>query len=280
MADTWIGLRVPIIVGLVVAFCLAVATSQERRESRYTTGPKPLVSITNYCGSITVKASGSREIVVTTVSRAGDVTFLQEQHGNRVELRAASNRRGSDLADYTVLVPNTSFITLRSADGRLHAAGLQGDVILEAATGPVEVSEITGAHVHVKTLGGPVHLANIRRSHLDVHSVSGNIDAHNVLESFVDVSSVNGRITYDGDPGASGDYTFSSHTGDLEISIPQTASVDIKMRSPEGESEQPPNSIDSAPNGGRRSLFVKPGPIGASRFVLRSFRGKIRLKRP
>jgi DUF4097 and DUF4098 domain-containing protein YvlB len=191
-----------------------------------------------------------------------------------------SKHGGRDLADYTVLVPKAAIVTLRSADGRLHAVGLQGDIILEAATGPVEVSDISGAHVHVKTLSGPVHLSNIRGSHLDVYSVSGNIDVHNVLESFVNVSSGSGRITYDGDPGASGDYTLSSHTGDLEISIPQTASVDIKMRSLEGESEQPPNSIDSAPNGGRRSLFLKPGPIAASRFVLRSFRGKIRLKRP
>jgi len=75
--------------------------------------------------------------VVSTVSYSDAISFVSEQHGNRVELRAESDRRGTSVAEYTVLVPNDSIVTLRSLDGSLRAEGLQGDVILEATTGVV-----------------------------------------------------------------------------------------------------------------------------------------------
>jgi len=120
-------------------------------------------------------------------------------------------------------------------------------VILEAATAHVEVTAITGAHVHVKTLSGPVTLTDIRDSHLDIHSVSGNIDIHNVTGAFVEVSSDSGRITYDGDPGFAGYYRLTSHTGDLDVSIPASASVEIKARSLKGETDQPSSNVDAVP---------------------------------
>jgi len=56
--------------------------------------------------------------------------------------------------------------------------------------------------------------------------------------------------------------------------------VDIKARSIKGQSdpEFPIASGFSAP--GASNLLLKPGMLVGSRFELRSFRGKIRLKRP
>jgi hypothetical protein len=257
-----------------------MAASQQTKLVRYAVGSKPLICITNDYGAITVRPSGSNQIVVSTVSYSDAISFVSEQHGNRVELRAESDRRGTSLAKYTVLVPNDSIVTLRSLDGGLRAEGLQGDLILEAATAHVEATAITGAHVHIKTLSGPVTLTDIRDSHLDIHSLSGNIDIHNVTGAFVEVSSGSGRITYDGDPGSAGYYRLTSHTGDLDVSIPASASVDITARSLKGESDQPPSNVDRIPPMDQKKLFIKAGVAGASRVVLHSFKGKIRLKRP
>ena len=66
--------------------------------------------------------------------------------------------------DYTVLVPIDAFVSLRSSDGTIRAQGLRGDVILEAAAGSVEVTDIRDAHLHVRTLSGPISLTDIRGS--------------------------------------------------------------------------------------------------------------------
>ena len=272
--------KVSITLLAAVPLLSLMAASQQTKLVRYAVGPKPLICITNDYGPITVRPSGSNQIVVSTVSYSDSISFVSEQHGNRVELRAESDRRGTSLAEYTVLVPNDSIVTLRSLDGSLRAEGLRGDVILEAATARVEATKMNDAHVHIKTFSGPVTLTDIRDSHLDVHSVSGNIDIHNVTGAFVNVSSGSGRIKYDGDPGSAGYYRLTSHTGDLEVSIPASASVEIKAHSLKGESSEPASDVDGVPPTDHKKSFMKPGMIGASRIVLRSFTGKIRLKRP
>ena len=63
------------------------------------------------------------------------------------------------------------------------------------------------------------------------HSVSGNINIHNMSGSLLEVTAGSGRITYDGDPGTAGEYFLTSHSGDLEISIPASALVEIQAHS-------------------------------------------------
>jgi hypothetical protein len=271
--------RISTVLRVVLSLLSLLAAAQEKKEFSCTVGPGAVISITNNYGPITVKPSGSSQVVVETLSHSDTVSLVNEQHGNRIELRSISSRQGINLVEYTVQVPATAFITLRSSDGTLRAQGLRGDVVLDAASGLVEVADISDAHLHVKTLSGPITLTDIRNSHLDIHSVRGNVDLHNVTGPSVEVNSGAGRITYDGDPGRIGEYLFTSHTGDLEVSIPASAWVEIKARSIKGQSEPEFPNVASAPTMGQVNLTGKPGKIG-SRFELRSFSGKIRLKRP
>jgi Putative adhesin len=271
--------RISTVLLVVLSLLSLLAAAQEKKEFSCTVGPGAVISITNNYGPITVKPSGSSQVVVETLSHSDTVSLVNEQHGNRIELRSISSRQGINLVEYTVQVPATAFITLRSSDGTLRAQGLRGDVVLDAASGLVEVADISDAHLHVKTLSGPITLTDIRNSHLDIHSVRGNVDLHNVTGPSVEVNSGAGRITYDGDPGRIGEYLFTSHTGDLEVSIPASAWVEIKARSIKGQSEPEFPNVASAPTMGQVNLTGKPGKIG-SRFELRSFSGKIRLKRP
>jgi hypothetical protein len=272
--------RISTVLVAVFSLLSGVASAQEKKGFSYTVGPKAVISITNYYGPITVKPSGNGLVVVTTVSYSDGVSFENEQHGNRIELRSISTRHGDGLVDYTVLVPSDALVSLRSSDGTLHAQGLRGDVILQAETATVEVSDISDAHLHVKTLSGPINLTDIRNSHLDVQSVGGNVNIHNVSGSSVEVNSGRGRIKYDGDPGPAGEYQLTSHSGDLEISIPTSASVEIKSHSRNGESNEELPKNDGALTMSSGNLFLKPRITNASRFVLRSFKGKIHIKRP
>ena len=176
---------------------------------------------------------------------------MNEQHGDRIEFRSISSRPGTNLVEYTVLVPAAAFVSLRSSDGTLRAQGLHGDVVLEAASGSVEVTDISDAHLHVKTLSGPITLTDISNSHLDIHSVSGDVSLHNVTGPSVEVNSDAGRIAYDGDPGRLGEYLLTSHTGNLEISIPASAWVQIKARSIKNQSDPefpiPANNVRRGP---------------------------------
>lgn len=274
------NVEVPAQVVIVISLLALAAAAQEKKEFTYNVGPRAVVSITNNYGPITVKPSRNRQVVVETVSHSDAVGLVNEQHGDRIELRSISSRPGNDLVDYTVLVPVDAFVSLRSSDGTLRAQGLRGDVILEAAAASVEVTDISDAHLHVKTLSGPITLTDIRNSHLDIHSVSGNVTLRNVTGPSVEVISGSGRISYQGDPGSTGEYLLTSHSGDLDISIPASALADIKARSIKGQSDPDFPIASGFSAAGTGNLLLKPGTVTGSRFDLRSFRGKIRLKRP
>jgi hypothetical protein len=262
-----------------MALFAAAAAAQTVKQLTYTVGPRANVSITNHYGSIIVKPSGTRQVVVTATSHSDAVSFLNEQRGNRIELRAESSRVGTGLADYTVLVPSDAFVTLRSSDGVLRAQGLRSDVILESVSASIEATDLSGAYLSVKTLNGSVLLADIRNSHLNVRSIRGNITLRNVTGSSAEVHSGTGQISYEGDPGRMGLYSFTSHTGDLEISIPSSAWVETSGRSDMGESD--PDLADGlvSPPVTHGNLLLRKGANSASSFALRSFKGNIHVKR-
>jgi len=133
---------------------------------------------------------------------------------------------------------------------------------------------------HHGLLSGPITLTNIRDSHVDVRSVNGDVNLLNVSGSSLEVNSGSGRIKYDGDPGNLGEYLFTSHSGDLEISIPAKALVEIKAQSLKGRVRSGLPSVNGLPAASQRNLLLKPGIVSASRFVLRSYRGAIHVKRP
>jgi DUF4097 and DUF4098 domain-containing protein YvlB len=274
------NLKIPAEAIVVISLLALTAAAREKKELTFTVGPKAVVSITNTYGPITVRPSPNRQVVVETVVHSDTVGLVNEQHSDRIELRSVSTRQGNNLVDYIVLVPVDAYVSLRSADGTLHAQGLRGDVMMEAAGGSVEVTDISDAHLHVRTLSGPITLTDIRGSHLDIHSISGNIALHNVTGPSTEVNSGSGRISYEGDPGPVGEYLLTSHSGDLDVSIPASALVEIKARSVKGDSDPEFPIANGFSTGGKRNLLLKPGTITGSRFDLRSFKGKISLKRP
>jgi DUF4097 and DUF4098 domain-containing protein YvlB len=271
------AVRLVVVAAPLLSF---LALAQQKKEFNYTVGPKAVISITNNCGSITVKPSGNRQVLITAGSQSDAIGFVGERHGKRIEFRADCNLPRTEHTDYTLLVPVDAFISLRSFDGAVHASGLRGDVILETMSASIVVTDIDHAHLHVRTLGGPVSLTAIGNSHVDVQSVRGDVHISKVSGSFLEVHSGTGRITYDGDPGTAGDYLLASQSGDLEVSIPATASVEIKTQSIKGDPDQEVRNPGAVSGVGHRNLLMKPGVVNASRFVLRSFSGNIRLKRP
>jgi DUF4097 and DUF4098 domain-containing protein YvlB len=272
--------RLSTLVVVVFPVLSLLASAQIKKEFSYTVGSHAVISITNNYGPITIKPSRNRQVVITTVSYSEDVSLENEQRGSRIELRSISPREAGGLVDYTVLVPDDSLVRVRSSSGTVHAQGLRGDLILQAETATVEVSDVSDAHLHVNTLSGPISLMNIRNSHLDVRSVSGDVTLHDVSGSSVEVNSARGRINYDGDPGAAGEFRLMSHSGDLYISIPTSASVDISSHSVNGKSDDYlPKRADASVRSSGNS-FLRPTTRNASRFVLRSFKGNIRVSRP
>lgn len=269
------------------ALLAGTMVAETHKEFRFNVAPKAGVSINNPYGSISVKPSTGNVVVINAVLSSDKVEVDHNLIGNRVEVNShllpgADTQSGR--VDYDVQVPADASITLHSSTGPLRAERLHGDVTLEGAGATVEIRDISGGHVHVKTLNGPVTLTNIQDGHVEVDSLSGEVTLNGVTGPLVQVISTSGSINYIGDFGDHGEYRLTSHSGNIEALVPETTSADVSARSVRGEVH---DDIPLQPRA--HTWFVVKegsafwGTMGraavSSTVVLRSFSGKIHLSK-
>ena len=279
-----VGAMVGTIFGAMTAGTLVAET---HKEIHFNVGARAGVSVNNPYGSISVKPSINNTVSISAILSSEKVEVDSEQTGNRVDIQShllPGSNSGTGRVDYEILVPADASITLQSNTGSLHAEKLHGDVTLEGASATVDVRDITSAHVHIKTLNGPVTITNVQDGHVEVDSLSGGVTLNRVTGPVVHVISTSGPISYTGDFGDSGDYRLTSHSGDIDATVPESTSADVTASSVRGEVHddiplQPKAHTSFVVKGG--SAFV--GTMGraavSSKVMLRSFSGKIHLRK-
>ena len=272
---------------IVSAMMAGTLVAESHKELRFNVGAKAGVSINNPYGSISVKPSTGNAVVINATLYSDKVEVDSNQTGNRVDIQShllpgANAQTGR--ADYEILVPADASVILHSSTGPLRAEKLHGDMTLEGAGATVEIRDVSDAHVHVRTVNGPVTLTNVQDGHVEVDSLSGNVTLDRVNGPLVQVVSTSGRINYIGDFGYSGEYRLTSHSGDIDATVPEYTSADVSARSVKGEVHddiplQPKSHTAFLVEKG--SAFV--GTMGraavSSTVVLRSFSGKIHLRK-
>src|SRR6202140_4874946 len=271
-------------IGAIVAGTLV---AQSKKEYHFLVGPKAGVSVMNPYGSISVKPSLNNTVVVNAVLHSDKVEVDNNQNGNRVDIQShllAGADADSGRVDYEVLVPSDASVTLHSSTGSLRAEKLHGDVSLEGAGAAVDVRDVSDAHVQVKTMNGSVNLDNIQNGHVEIASLSGEVLLKEVNGPVVQVVSTSGRITYIGVFGKSGEYRLTSHSGDIDATIPEWTSADVSARSVRGEAPNkiplPPKSPTYFPIDKGRAFAGTVGKMAvSSTVVLRTFSGKIHLRK-
>lgn len=279
------GKKRHVVIAVVAIMLMAMlAVAQSRKEYRYTVGQHAMISIVNQYGPISVVPGLGNQVVVRAALESDKVEIDQDQRGSRIDivshLLSGSNDQNGRV-EYEVQVPSYASVSLRSPTGPLRVERLSGDVSLEGEQAHVEVRDITHAHVHVRTLTGPIVLTNIRAGHVEITSLGGEVTLNDVSGPFVQVNSTSGRIHYDGDFGLAGEYSLTSHTGDIDAIAPSNASIDVTARSMHGKVENDfplqPKTHSSMILDSARS-FVGTAGKAASKVVLHSISGKICLK--
>jgi DUF4097 and DUF4098 domain-containing protein YvlB len=274
-----------IVLGLVAAVGLASGTaSAQKKEFRYTVTPGASISVVNDSGPVTLRAGSANQVLVTATPRSSKVEVNSTQHGNRIDVRSQSQQGAKPeerRVDYEIQVPPDASVMVRASTGPVKVQGLNGDISVEGENSPVEVRDSNG-QVHVRTVGGPITLTSLRDGHVEAMSVSGEMTLNNVSGKVVTANTTAGPISFSGDCAGGGQYSLSSHSGNIEVALPASASVDVSARSVTGSVEDgipltPPPHPTAAVDQGKS--FAGTSNAGASSLRLRTFGGKIRVKK-
>jgi hypothetical protein len=279
-----------------VAFLVALAAlganaqEQSRKETRIDVAPGATVNIVNNAGSVTLKgAPAGRQVVVGYTLHSGKVEVDQESTRDRRRIEIRTHPIGDQKptaeearVDYEISVPAGLMVNVTTSTAPITAEGLSGDITLESDTGPITVNNVLRSHLHAHSVAGQMQLADVNLGSVDVGTTSGPIRLKNVNGPKVKIASGSGNITYEGECSGAGEYSFITHSGNIDMTLPETASVDLTARSASGGVEndfplQAKKHSSFSPKAG--SSFSGTSNSGLSSVELRSINGKIRVKK-
>jgi DUF4097 and DUF4098 domain-containing protein YvlB len=278
-------------VALTLAMASIVAAQAQkdaRKEARLDIAPGGTVNIINNAGSVSLKAGSGRQVLIAYTLRSTKVEVDQETTPDkrRIEIRshalADQNPTPEEAkVDYEITVPAGVSVTVSTATAPITADGVSGDITLSSETGTITAANVARSHLHVRSVAGPVNLNNVTMGHVDVTSSGGAVQLVNVTGSKVNVGTGSGNITYQGDCSGGGDYLMTTHSGSIDVTLPQTASVDLTARSVSGSVQndfplQAKKHSVFVPKSG--SSFAGTSNSGSSSVELRSISGRIRVK--
>ncbi|HKU23147.1 MAG TPA: DUF4097 family beta strand repeat-containing protein [Terriglobales bacterium] len=271
---------------IVLASCASLATAAEnRKEFHYQVGPHASISVVNQFGGVTVTPSSDERVGVVALLHSPKVEVDATQRGNRLELRTHFLQKASPeegRVDYQLQIPADASLNVRSTSGTISVEGINSEMVLEGDAAAVVVRQVSGGHIHVHTLSGPIHLTNLDQGDVEVVSVSGPVTLDNTDGRMVSVNTTDGKITYSGDFGDGGEYVLANHSGDINVILPASASVDITATSAQGSvtNDFPlhPTTHNAMPITQGKS-FAGTANAGSSSVRLRSFSGKIHVKK-
>ncbi|HYX54449.1 MAG TPA: DUF4097 family beta strand repeat-containing protein [Candidatus Limnocylindrales bacterium] len=276
---------------LTMASICAAAQAQSssaRKEAHLDLAAGGAVTIVNNFGSINLKSDSGHQVVIAYTAHSDKIEVDQQvtPDKRRVEIRAhaiGDQKPTADEArvDLDVMVPAGTSVTVNSSTAPITADAANGDLSLFSDTGHITVQNVARSHVQIQTVGGPVALNNVS-GHVDVSTSGGAVQLSQVNGTKVKVGTGSGNITYKGDCSGGGTYAFRTHSGNIDMTLPQTASVDLTASSRSGQVEndfplQTKTHPVFVPKGGRS--FAGTSNSGSSSVELQSFSGRIRVKK-
>ena len=251
------------------------------------------LTVNNFGGAIIVHGWNQNTMKVHAEhSRRGRVEVSLV--GNTVTVKAGSRQGAPSVVDMEITVPaatplnlsgNYAEITVDGVTGPIRAETVEGEIDVKGGRGNITLSSIQGS-VSLADASGRIELTSVNED-IDVDNVQGEIriEATNgevtmtkIRSTSVEAATINGDVVYDGTINDGGSYSFTSHNGDITVTVPERANVTISGATANGDLDASfPLPLTSTQ--GRRRWTFKLG-TGSARLEVESFQGDIQLRRP
>jgi DUF4097 and DUF4098 domain-containing protein YvlB len=277
-----------VVLGTLHAAATAMA-ADTRKEARFDVVPGGTVNIVNNGGSVTLHGGPGRQVIVAYVTHSDKIEVDESTTSDKLRLEIRTHAMGEQRptadearVEYDVTVPAGIAVTVSTATAPITADGLSGDLTLSSDTGQITVRNVAKVHVHVRGVTAPVSLSSINNGHVEITSSGGEVQLVDVSGPLVSVGTTSGNITYRGNCSGGGDYSLTTHSGAIDVTLPETASFDVSARSVSGLVQndfplQQKAHTPYVPKAG--SSFTGTSHSGSSSVELQSFSGRIRVKK-
>jgi hypothetical protein len=251
------------------------------------------LEVSSFAGEIAVK-TWDRNAIRVQADPAGGARVQIDRAPTTVTVRTEGRRGPPRRVDLVITAPSWLPLDLSGVNTDVTVVGARGPVSVETVQGAVDVDGGNGL-VSLKSVQGSVVLKGAK-GRLEVHSVNedvrisnssgevtaetvnGGITLRRVDATSVMASSVNGELVYDGTIRNGGRYAFSTHNGDITVTVAEGANATVSVSTFNGEfASEFPVTLTETRKGKRFNFTIG---SGSAQVTLESFQGSIELVRP
>lgn len=248
------------------------------------------LEISNFSGSVSV-STWSRDAVRVRVRSEGRTEVEVSPELGGLQLNSLARRGPPGHVDYTLTAPAWMPIEISGPMNDVEIDGTQasvkvetvnGDVTLRGGTGDIELSSVQGG-VDVVGANGRLKLSSINQGvsmsrvsgQAEVETVNGDILLDDVKLDVLDASSVSGNVWLNGTFRPDGRYQIESHSGDIQIVLPDKPNARVTVSTFSGEFSSDFQVMLSELKSKEHVNFAL--GTGGPRLDLESFSGRIQL---
>lgn len=249
--------------------------------------------VNNHRGDVTVR-SWSRDAVLVRTGRLRDRQRVDVVRTGSILRVRAEGSHGPQDAEIEITAPawmdlriegNQLDVNVAGAAGEVSIETVGGDIVVEGGAGLVAVRTIQG-EITVRGARGRIEASSVNEDvtlldiggDLDVETTNGDITLRDIRSTSARAGTVNGDISYRGTIRDNGRYSFTTHNGDLTLTVPRETNAGVTVSTFHGEFESDfPVRLTGAT---RDRQFNFTLGSGSGRLELESFNGDIRLRRP
>lgn len=252
-----------------------------------------LLSVDNSRGEVVIRGWSRDEVRVR-----GDLSARQTldvvRTGSTLRVRPRTHQGGPRDADLEIDVPvwmdvrvdgNQVDVVVRGTGGEISVETISGDVLVEGGSGLVRLRSIQG-EIEVRGARGRIEAMSVNEDvsltdvegDIYVEATNGDVTLRGIRSSATRATTVNGDIVYEGSIRESGRYVFSTHNGDIVVTLPENTSATVSVSTYHGEfqSDFPVRLTGTT----RDRQFKFTLGAGSAGIELESFNGEILLRRP
>ena len=265
----------------------APAAYAHRVEKTFNVTTRPVVSVRNDNGKITVKSWQKNEVQVVAEHASDKVEVDADQRGNRIDIttHVLNQSLTSDelKADFEINVPEETELQIRNDKGNVVVVRVSGDMTFETVLADVSLEEVAG-YLVVKTVSGSLLCVRCA-GRIEVNSISGNLRLIQPISPNVRAQTYSGSIFFDGDFLLGGVYVLKNHKGPIEVRYTDSDSFDLRATSIYGKVDRDPSLTLKPPTHERRpapggsNFLLGTYNSGAARVELTSFSGTISIRK-
>ena len=235
---------------LIAAAAFTLASMVTHTDTILTVRPGTVLDVSNYGGSVAV-TSWNRNAVHIEADHSRRTNVQIETGPNALQISTNGRYGPAGVVDFQIEVPVWMSITVRGPFTDVQVEGTKGGVTVETVRGEVSVIGGSGL-ISLSTVQGSVSLqkANGRMKvssinegvsvedvvgDIDAQTVNGDVSISRAVADAIEAVSVSGDLIYAGSLKRDGQYHFQTHSGDIQLLVPDRTGAYVGVSTFSGE---------------------------------------------